>query len=735
MSNAEQDINAFCSALLGGPDGTGDDRLTGYCLCVWTLPDRVARWIPAEVPGSIASVVLELASRQPSAVHAVYIGMGFVPSAVVEQKMREEKQDGKKRRAEARDIAGIPGLWADIDIAGHGHAKDGLAPNLDAALAIVDSLGIEPTLIIHTGRGIQVWWAFTEPALFENDAERADIADLAKSWNMTIKVRAGQWAAGVDSVFDLSRLMRAVGSTNTKGPDGKHGGPAEGHRPVTIIRNTGFTWNPEDFREFLAGPEAIAAVSAVTPVSGHDAASLDGVDLHAVWRRATSTASRERGHTPLVVAQMIDVDDTTKLADTWHRRRPEFKDDQSTYDAALVRLLHDAGVPVAEQVEALMCHRLAAGGDTDKVNPSKRTDYIARTVLNVHAMAEKAATERAEAKAERDAVVTGLAEHADKPVELTVAPDASEPDPAVDIPVDKTGPEIVLTLVKEPTPQDTQADAEPDEPETWGTRHPDTVSILGLLDKLLIPEKYRAAGVRTWGMEHRDYGESQKGRLIFQIPPGYGWPGGGPRLYTPGNPLRAEWYPKPMFEGPKGFRASLERDAMIPSLPVGKNKEEWAAIATELVGHWQQDSTGADLATTAKNWLLDYLTTHPATTVDTDAVDVKRAYLTDTRNWGALGAPKVMILFAAFGEYVSAQPGGRQYAGRAAKDLINYLRIREARPYMTGPDGKLRRRSNWWEIDATQFTTDEWGQVLESAHELMTSSEERRLRSINGGLA
>jgi hypothetical protein len=94
-----------------------------------------------------------------------------------------------------------------------------------------------------------------------------------------------------------------------------------------------------------------------------------------------------------------------------------------------------------------------------------------------------------------------------------------------------------------------------------------------------------------------------------------------------------------------------------------------------------------------------------------------------------------MILFAAFGEYVSAQPGGRQYAGRAAKDLINYLRIREARPYMTGPDGKLRRRSNWWEIDATQFTTDEWGQVLESAHELMTSSEERRLRSINGGLA
>ena len=740
MSNAEQDINAFCSALLGGPDGTGDDRLIGYYLCVWTLPDRVARWIPAEVPGSIASVVLELANRQPSAVHAVYIGMGFVPTEIVERKAREEQQDGKKRRAEARDIAGIPGLWADIDIAGHGHAKDGLPPNLDAALAIVDSLGIEPTLIIHTGRGIQVWWAFTEPALFENDAERADIADLAKSWNMTIKVRAGEYAAGVDSVFDLSRLMRAVGSTNTKGADGKHGGPVEGHRPVTIIRNTGFTWNPEDFREFLAGPDAIAAVSAVVPVSGHDAATLDGVDLNAVWRRATSVASKERGYIPATVAAMIDVDDTTKLADTWNRKRPEFKDDQSTYDAALIRLLHDAGVPVAEQVEALMCHRLAAGGDTDKVNPSKRTDYIARTVLNVHAMAEKAATERAEAKAERDAITEGIAAHRDKPVELntpTAVPDTPEPDPIVDtvpdIPADKTGPETALTLVREPEPRDTPVDTEPVDVATWGQRHPDTVSILGLLDKLLIPQKYRDEGIRTWGMERRDHGENQKGRLIFEIPTGYSWPGGGPDIYTPGNPLKAEWYPKPMFEGPKGFRASLERDAMIPALPVGKNKEEWAAIATELVGHWQPDSTGADLATTAKNWLLDYLITHPATTSDVVGVTEKRAYLVSTGGWGTLGTPKIVILFSAFGEYVSAQPGGRQYAGRAAKDLISYMRLRDKRMIMAGADGKPKKRSGWWEIDPTQFSTEEWGQVLEVAHEQMMSSEERRLRSIPGG--
>jgi len=44
MSAAEQ-IERFCSVILGvGPDGSGDDRLSGHMVYVWTLPDKRTRW-------------------------------------------------------------------------------------------------------------------------------------------------------------------------------------------------------------------------------------------------------------------------------------------------------------------------------------------------------------------------------------------------------------------------------------------------------------------------------------------------------------------------------------------------------------------------------------------------------------------------------------------------------------------------------------------------------------------
>lgn len=720
MSNAGQDIRAFCSALLGGGDGTGDDRLSGYSVSVFSLPDKVTRWIPAEVPEAIASAVSELVGRQPSAVHAVYIGLGFVPNEIAKRKEAAKKG----QRAEAGDIAGIPGFWADIDIAGHGHKKDGLPPDLESAMRILDACGMPPTEIVHTGNGIQAWWAFSEPLIFDSDQEKAAIAALARDWNLTIKLRArevGGWDAGVDSVFDLTRLMRAVGSINTKGPDGQHGGPPEGHRPVRILHSTGRTYNPDDFREFLASDEALADVVAVKAVSG--ASALPGVDLVAVWRAVKSTASAERGYMPLFVSLMIDAGHD-KVEDTWHGRRPDLNGDQSAYDAALVRMLYDGGAGPEQLVEAIMGRRLL-NRDTDKVDPARRTDYVVRTVLNVMALAEASKAARNELAGKVQAL------RDTPPVVVDAAPVVSVPAP-----VAPPAPEqpVTLTVVNEPAPE-----PEPDiapKPEPVATQpNQASANILEVLDLLLIPQKFRDIGVRTLGMEHRDYGENQKGRLIFDIPSGYQWAGAGPALYRPGKPLKAEWYRKDIFEVPKGFQTTLKRDAMIPSRSVGKNKEEWESVIEELTGHWERDSSGADLATTVSDWLRNYLTSHAPTTVEFEAVDNKRAYMVDTGNWGVNGTPRVWILFSAFAEYVSTQPGGRNYAGRASRNLIDYLRLTELpRPRMTGPDGQ-KRRTNWFEIDPEQFATDDWGLILEIAQDHMTSSEERRLKSIQGGLA
>ena len=718
MNNAGQDISAFCSALLGGGDGTGDDRLSGYSVSVFSLPDRLTRWIPAEVPEAIASAVCELASRQPSAVHAVYIGLGFVPNEIAKRK----EEANKGQRAEARDIAGIPGLWADIDIAGHGHKKDGLPPDLESARRILEACGVPPTLIVHTGNGIQAWWAFSEPIIFESEAEKANIAQLARDWNLTLKLRAreaGGWDAGVDSVHDLTRLMRAPGSINTKGPDGQHGGPADGHRPVTVLEWNGWAYDPDDFREFLASDEALKSITAVKAVSGADAGALAGVDLHAVWRRAASAASRERGYMPAHVALMIE-NGFGKIEDTWFGRRPDLGGDDSAIDAALVRLMCDAGASPEVLAEAVMCRRLL-NRDTDKVDPAKRTDYVVRTVLNVTAMAKAANAERNELAGKMQAI-------RDAPVVIEPTPEPAAP---VNVPEPVTPAALTVVREREPEPPAADTTPEPGEPETIAQGSP----VLDVLNQLLIPKKFREAGVSTIGMEHRDYGENQKGRLIFQIPDGFRWAGSGPALYRPGKPLKAEWYRKDIFEVPKGFRTTLERDAMIPSRVVGKNKEEWEAVISELTSHWGRDSSGSDLATAVKEWLRDYLIVHAATTVEAEAVELKRAYMFDTGNWGANGTPRVYILFSSFAEYVSAQPGGRQYAGRAARNLIDYLHMKEVRPRLAGPDGVVRRRTNWFEIEESQFTMDDWGAVLEAAQDRMTSNEERRLRSIKGGMA
>lgn len=717
MSNAGQDISAFCSALLGGGDGTGDDRLSGYSVSVFSLPDKATRWIPAEVPEAIASAVSELADRQPSAVHAVYIGLGFVPTEIAERKEAAKKG----QRAQAGDIAGIPGLWADIDIAGHGHKKDGLPPDVDAALAILAACGVPPTLIVHTGNGIQAWWAFSEPLIFESDAEKNTIAQLARDWNLTIKLRAreaGGWEAGVDSVHDLTRLMRAPGSINTKGPDGQHGGPVDGHRPVRILSNDGYTYEPDDFRGFLASDESLASIMTVRMASGADAGVLAGLDLMVVWRRVSSTGSKERGYMPLFVSLMIEAGHD-KVEETWHGRRPDLGGDQSAYDAALTRMLHDGGATPEQLVEAIMGRRLL-NQDTDKVNPARRTDYVVRTVLNVTALANAA-------NAERNALAGKVQALRDTPVEL-VTPDLEEPEPELE-------PELVapatLTVVREPNPESAALIEVTPEPV------PSTASnvVLDVLNTLLIPQKYRDVGVRTVGMEHRDYGENQKGRLIFDIPDGFRWPGGGPALYRPGKLLKAEWYRKDIFEVPTGYQVTLKRDAMIPARSTGKNKEEWEAVIDELTGHWGRDSSGSDLATTASHWLRDYLTSHAPTTIEYEAVDNKRAYMVDTGNWGVSGTPSVWVLFSAFAGYVATQPGGRNYAGRAARNLIDYLHMKELpRKWMTGPDGK-KKRSNWFEIEPGQFNTEDWAAVLDTAQQHWESGEERRLKSIQGGLA
>jgi hypothetical protein len=78
-----------------------------------------------------------------------------------------------ENRVKAHEVAGILGLWADIDVAHAVHKKrDRLPPDLEAAQDALSTFEHQPTILVNSGHGLQAWWLFAEPWTIQDDRER-----------------------------------------------------------------------------------------------------------------------------------------------------------------------------------------------------------------------------------------------------------------------------------------------------------------------------------------------------------------------------------------------------------------------------------------------------------------------------------------------------------------------------------------------------------------------------------
>ncbi len=210
----------FITDLFAGNGGV-DDGLNNF-IQVWTKKNKTTRYFKD------ISAATNFISKFDG---DVYIACGLA-----------SKKYGPKVRCKAADIAGIGGLWADIDISHRLHGKD-YPPTEDAALKLLAAVGLKPTYIIHSGHGLQAWWMFKEPWIFDNDDERQQAATLSKRLIKTLQNAANKKTWTVDSVGDLARLMRIPGTTNCKDPDSP--------KPVRIIDKDGPRCNPDGFDDLL----------------------------------------------------------------------------------------------------------------------------------------------------------------------------------------------------------------------------------------------------------------------------------------------------------------------------------------------------------------------------------------------------------------------------------------------------------------------------------------------------
>lgn len=218
IQQEEQPLTAFLEALW--PD------LGGHHLLLWRLPSRRSEWFQELTSDTIAKIA------QWAETEDVYAGCGLRHTNL-----------GPTRRGERIEVAAIPGLWIDADYSGPSgkHKKPNLPPTEADAMALIAEMGPPPSAIVHSGHGLQAWWLFREPWVFEEDADRDKAEHLTKAWCDTFRAKARAHGWDADQVGDLPRVMRMPGTWNRKGA------PV----PTRLLNLTEARYNPDDFEAYI----------------------------------------------------------------------------------------------------------------------------------------------------------------------------------------------------------------------------------------------------------------------------------------------------------------------------------------------------------------------------------------------------------------------------------------------------------------------------------------------------
>lgn len=181
----------FLTALYG-------EGAPGY-IVLWTRQDKRSVWLPATDLPAAAQQGCEMANTMD-----VYFGVGL------------QQGPPNPGRGEAASVCAIPGFWADIDVAGPAHKADSLPPDTEAARAVLRELYVEPSLIIHSGHGLQAYWLFHELWVLDTDSERQCAADQSRRFQAALQQAAQLRGWSIDNTSDLARVLRLPGTYNRK---------------------------------------------------------------------------------------------------------------------------------------------------------------------------------------------------------------------------------------------------------------------------------------------------------------------------------------------------------------------------------------------------------------------------------------------------------------------------------------------------------------------------------------
>jgi hypothetical protein len=224
-------------------------------------------------------------------------------------------KDRPTGRGEESDVIGIPALWMDIDIAGQAHKKGDLPLSIQEAMDFLDEFPLKPTLIIHSGNGLHVYWVFQKVWYFDGSDERKKARLLSDRFQNTLigKAKAKGW--DIDETSDLVRLLRLPGTYNYKNPDDP--------KLVEIIKNNENKYRPEDFEPYLVEPKNESTKPRFDASKIYQGVS-HGERNVSIFKYACSRIAR--GYNPEEIKVLIDeFSSSAKSKACWNTHRNTFE--------------------------------------------------------------------------------------------------------------------------------------------------------------------------------------------------------------------------------------------------------------------------------------------------------------------------------------------------------------------------------------------------------------------------
>jgi len=296
----------------------------GSFVLVWQKRGKKSNWF--QDIGKIEEIIQK--NREQS---DLYIGVGL-----------SSKDYGSKNRCPANEIAGIAGFWADIDILDEVHKKENLPTSVEEAKSLFPE---PPTCVIHSGHGIQAWWLFREPWIFENEDERLKAQAMCQAWHHRLLERATARGWVIDATFDLSRILRIPGTKNLK--------DLKNIRDVELIEEEWTTrYEPDD----LVPAIVVEKKERIEAEIGRIMLRPDAAPPMDKWEALMSAEP--------------------KFKKSWNHDRKDLSDQSpSSYDFSLASIAFQADWTDQEIVDLLIAHRRR-----HKADLKLRKDYYLRTL-------------------------------------------------------------------------------------------------------------------------------------------------------------------------------------------------------------------------------------------------------------------------------------------------------------------------------------------------------------------